>query len=147
MGVIFKKLIKFSDKTSCFRVWYNYGDYLFKRENMKLIVKLLLTAFAVLVLSNLLSGIVVENYVTAVIIALVLAVLNTFIRPILVVLTLPITIVTLGLFLLVINAIIILIAGNLVSGFYVNGFFTALIFSVLLSIFRSVLFGLIKEEE
>ncbi|TCP25237.1 putative membrane protein [Tenacibaculum skagerrakense] len=114
---------------------------------MKLIVKLLLTAFAVLVLSNLLSGIVVENYVTAVIIALVLAVLNTFIRPILVVLTLPITIVTLGLFLLVINAIIILIAGNLVSGFYVNGFFTALIFSVLLSIFRSVLFGLIKEEE
>ena len=119
----------------------------FKIENMKLIVKLLLTAFAVLVLSNLLNGIVVENYVTAVIIALVLAVLNTFIRPILVVLTLPITIVTLGLFLLVINAIIILIDGNLVSGFYVNGFFTALIFSVLLSIFRSVLFGLIKEEE
>lgn len=139
--------MKFSDKTSCFRVWYNYGGYFFKIENMKLVVKLLLTAFAVLVLSNLLSGIVIENYVTAVIIALVLAVLNTFIRPILVVLTLPITIVTLGLFLLVINAIIILIAGNLVYGFYVNGFFTALIFSVLLSIFRSVLFGLIKEEE
>ncbi|MFY7671919.1 phage holin family protein [Tenacibaculum sp. MEBiC06402] len=114
---------------------------------MKFIVKLLLTAFAVLVLSNLLSGIVVENYVTAVIIAFVIAVLNMFVRPILVILTLPVTILTLGLFLFVINAIIILIAGNLVSGFYVNGFLTALVFSILLSIFRSFLFGLIKEEK
>ncbi|MCH2034692.1 MAG: phage holin family protein [Tenacibaculum sp.] len=114
---------------------------------MKFITKLLLTAFAVLVLSNLLSGIVVDNYVTAVIIAFVIAVLNMFVRPILIVLTLPVTILTLGLFLLAINAFIILMAGKLVTGFYVNGFFTALIFSVLLSIFRSVLFGLLKEEK
>ncbi len=114
---------------------------------MKFITKLLLTAFAVLVLSNLLRGIVVDNYVTAVIIAFVIAVLNMFVRPILIVLTLPVTILTLGLFLLAINAFIILMAGKLVTGFYVNGFFTALIFSVLLSIFRSVLFGLLKEEK
>ena len=114
---------------------------------MKFITKLLLTSFAVLVLSNLLNGIVVDNYVTAVIIAFVIAVLNMFVRPILIVLTLPVTILTLGLFLLAINAFIILMAGKLVTGFYVNGFFTALIFSVLLSIFRSVLFGLLKEEK
>ena len=114
---------------------------------MKFITKLLLTAFAVLVLSNLLRGIVVDNYVTAVIIAFVIAVLNMFVRPILIVLTLPVTILTLGLFLLAINAFIILMAGKLVTGFYVNGFFTALIFSILLSIFRSVLFGLLKEEK
>ncbi len=121
--------------------------FLSKKEKMKFITKLLLTAFAVLVLSNLLSGIVVDNYVTAVIIAFVIAVLNMFVRPILIVLTLPVTILTLGLFLLAINAFIILMAGKLITGFYVNGFFTALIFSVLLSIFRSVLFGLLKEEK
>ena len=114
---------------------------------MKLIVKLLLTALAVLVLSNLLTGIDVDNYMTAVIIAVIIAVLNLFVRPILVILTLPVTILTLGLFLFVINAIIILMAGKLVSGFYVDGFFTALLFSVLLSIFRSVLFGMLKEEK
>ncbi len=114
---------------------------------MKLVVKLLLTAFAVLVLSNLLSGIIVDDYMTAIIIAFVIAVLNLFVRPVLVILTLPVTILTLGLFLFVINAIIILMAGKLVSGFYVNGFFTALLFSVLLSIFRSFLFSLMKEEK
>ncbi|AUC16983.1 hypothetical protein BTO06_01555 [Tenacibaculum sp. SZ-18] len=114
---------------------------------MKFLTKLLLTAFAVLVLSNLLRGIVVDNYVTAVIIAFVIAILNMFVRPILIVLTLPVTILTLGLFLLVVNAIIILMAGELVEGFYVKGFFTALLFSVLLSVFRSVLFGLLKEEK
>lgn len=114
---------------------------------MKIFLKLLLTAIAVFALSQLLSGITVDNYLTAVIVAAVISLLNMFVRPLLVFFTLPATIVTFGLFLLVINAVIILLAGKLVTGFAVSGFFTALLFSVLLSLFRTVLFSLLKEEK
>ncbi len=114
---------------------------------MKIFLKLLLTAVAVILLSSLLPGIKVGNFGTAVIVAAVISLLNMFVRPLLIFFTLPATIVTLGLFLFVINAIIILLAGNLVTGFNVSGFFTALLFSVLLSVFRSFLFSLLKEEK
>lgn len=114
---------------------------------MKTFLKVLLTALAVIILANILPGVVVTNYVTAIIVAVVISLLNMFVRPLLVFFTLPATIVTLGLFLFVINAIIILLAGNLVAGFAVSGFFTALLFSVLLSVFRSFLFSLLKEEK
>lgn len=114
---------------------------------MRLFFKLLLTALAVLILSNLLSGITVESYATAIIVAFTIAILNMLVRPLLVLFTLPVTILTLGLFLFVINAIIVLLAGQLVSGFVVSGFFTAILFSVLLSCFRSLLFRLLKEEK
>lgn len=114
---------------------------------MKLILKLLLTAFAVIVLSNLLPGITIDHYGTAIIVAFTIALLNMFVRPLLIIFTLPVTILTLGLFLFVINAAMILLAGKLVTGFMVSGFFTALVFSVLLSIFRSLLFKLLKEEK
>ncbi len=114
---------------------------------MKIFLKLLLTALAVILLANILPGIIVNNYVTAIIVAAVISLLNMFVRPLLIFFTLPATIVTLGLFLFVINAIIILLAGKLVTGFAVSGFFTALLFSVLLSIFRSFLFSLLKEKK
>ena len=114
---------------------------------MKFFLKLLLTALAVIILANILPGVAVTNYVTAVIVALTISLLNMFVRPLLIFFTLPATIVTLGLFLFVINALIIMLVDKLVDGFAVNGFFTALIFSVLLSIFRSFLFSLLKEEE
>ena len=114
---------------------------------MKVFLKLLLTAFVVLILANFLPGIAVTNYVTAIIVAFTIAVLNMFVRPILVIFTLPVTILTLGLFLFVINAFIVLLAGKLITGFAVSGVFTAIIFSVLLSIFRSLLFKLLKEEK
>ena len=114
---------------------------------MKVFLKVLLTALAVIVLANILPGVAVTNYITAVIVAVVIALLNMFVRPLLVFFTLPATIVTLGLFLFVINAIIILLAAKLVDGFVVNGFFSALLFSVLLSVFRSFLFSLLKEEK
>ena len=114
---------------------------------MKTFLKILLTALAVIVLSNILSGVTVTSYMTAIIVAIVISLLNMFVRPLLVFFTLPATIVTLGLFLFVINAVIILLADKLVDGFAVSGFFTAFIFSVLLSIFRSFLFSLLKEEE
>jgi putative membrane protein len=114
---------------------------------MKLFLKILLTALAVIILANILPGITINSYTTAVIVAITISLLNMFVRPLLVFFTLPATIVTLGLFLFVINAVIILLAGNLVAGFVVNGFFTAFLFSVLLSIFRSFLFSLLKEDK
>lgn len=114
---------------------------------MKLFLKILLTALAVLLLANILPGVAVTSYITAIIVAVVIALLNMFIRPLLVLFTLPATILTFGLFLFIINAIIILLAGNLVTGFHVDGFFTAFLFSVLLSVFRSFLFSLLKEDE
>ena len=80
-----------------------------------IILKVLLTAFAVLVLAYILPGVAVTGYLAAIIVAIVIAFLNMFVRPLLIFLTLPATIVTLGLFLLVINAIIILLADKLVD--------------------------------
>ena len=114
---------------------------------MNFILKIVLTAFAVFALAGILPGVEITSISTAVWVAFAIAVLNMFVRPLLIFFTLPATIVTLGLFLFVINAIIILIAANLVGGFVVTSFFSALLFSVLLSIFRSALFKLIKDEK
>ena len=112
---------------------------------MKLLFKILLTALAVIVLSYFLPGVEVTNFISAIIVAVVLGILRVTVKPILIVLTLPITILTLGLFLLVINAIIILLAGYFVTGFAVSGFWVALLFSLLLSVFQSILFSFLKE--
>jgi len=104
---------------------------------MKFIIKLLLTAVIVIVLSQLLPGITTDSYGTAVLVALALSLLNFIVRPILVILTLPITIVTLGLFLLVINVLIIYIADAMISGFTVTSFWWTLVFSLILAIGRS----------
>ena len=113
---------------------------------MQLILPILRSVVAVVVLSHILKGIQVDGYWSAVIVAIVLALLNVFVKPILVFLTLPATIITLGLFLLVINAVIILIAGELIEGFRVYNFWWALLFSLLLSLLQSVLFSLLKED-
>ncbi|MFC4689531.1 phage holin family protein [Dokdonia genika] len=114
---------------------------------MNTIIKILLTAVAVVVLSKFLPGVTVDGFVTAIIVAVVLALLKFIVRPILVILTLPVTIVTFGLFLFVINAIIILIADYFVGGFSVSGVWIALLFSILLSIFQSILFSLLKDDK
>lgn len=114
---------------------------------MKLIIKLLLNAIAVFVLANILSGVEVDGYVSAIIVAVVLSVLNLLVKPLLVILTLPVTIVTLGLFLLVINALIILLADQLISGFAVNNIWWAILFSILLSILQSLLHSFIKTDK
>jgi len=113
---------------------------------MKIIIKLLLTAIAVVILANVLPGIHVDGYVTAIIVAVILALLNFLVKPILVILTLPATILTLGLFLLVINAVVILIVDYLVQGFSVDSFWWALIFSVLLTILQSIFNALIATD-
>jgi len=113
---------------------------------MKFILKILLTAVAVLIIEKILPGISVDTYSTAVWVAVILGILYALLKPLLVVLTLPVTILTLGLFLFVINAILILLTGNLVDGFNVAGFWSALFFSILLSIFESFLYGLIDKK-
>jgi len=114
---------------------------------MNLIFRILLTAIAVLVLANFLPGVNVANFTTAILVAAVLGLLNVIVKPVLILLTLPITIVTFGLFLLVINASIILLADNFINGFSVSGFWTALLFSILLSIAQSLLYSTLKEEK
>lgn len=103
----------------------------------KTILRVFFTAFVTLLLSYFLPGIYVESPESALIVAVVLGLLRIFVKPLLVLLTLPVTIFTLGLFLLVVNALIILIADRLIKGFDVDGFWYALLFSVLLSMFQS----------
>lgn len=106
---------------------------------MKFIIKTLITACIIAFLAFLLPGIHVEgNFFYVILIALMLGLLNTFLRPILVFLTLPATIISLGFFLLVINAVIVMLAGKFMDGFIVDNFGWALLFSILLSIITSV---------
>lgn len=111
---------------------------------MQLAVFLLVNAISVFVASHILPGVEVRNFATALIVAIVLGVLNTFVKPILILLTLPINILTLWLFVFVINAFLILLASVIVPGFKVNGFFWALAFSLVLSIVSSFLNSLSK---
>lgn len=113
---------------------------------MIFLLRILLTAVVVVFLANFLPGVTVTGYWTAIVVALVLALLNLIVKPILVLLTLPVTIITFGLFLIVINAIIILLASAFVSGFLVSGFWIAVLFSILLSIFQSLLFSLAERK-
>lgn len=112
---------------------------------MNYILKILLTAVAVLVIAYLLPGVVVEDYGTAIWVAFIVGILFSILKPILVILTLPVTILTLGLFLFVINAALILLANHWIDGFSVSGFWTALLFSILLSFFESVVQKLIEK--
>lgn len=107
---------------------------------MKFIMRIIVTSVIAFGLSYILSGVHIRNFWSAIVVAIVLAVLNAIVKPILILLTLPITLFTFGLFLFVINAIIVLIAGEFVKGFVVDGFWWALLFSLLLSILTSLLY-------
>jgi len=104
---------------------------------MNLFFKIIISSLAVLIAAYLLPGIRVDNYLSALLVAVVLALLNGFLKPVLILLTIPFTVFTLGLFLFVINAAMVLLAAKFVSGFLVDGFWWALFFSVLMSILTS----------
>lgn len=112
---------------------------------MKLLFRILITSILVLILSHFMTGVHVAGFTTALIVAVVLGLLNVFIKPILILLTLPITFITLGLFLLVINALIILLCDNIVGGFTVDSFFTAFLFSIILSVSQSLMYSILGE--
>ncbi len=109
----------------------------------KFFAKTVATALAVLFAAYVLKGVHVDSNVTALLVAVVLGLLNSFIKPILIILTIPITLFTLGLFLLVINIIIVKLAANLVPGFTVDGWLSALLFSLVVSFVSSIIEGLI----
>ena len=92
-----------------------------------------------MVAAYILPGVHVQNFWTALVLALVMGILNILVKPLLVLLTFPITLVTFGLFLLVINALMVLLASHLVSGFMVDGFLSAFLFSILISLINLVL--------
>jgi putative membrane protein len=101
---------------------------------MKFIIKVLITAFAVVIGAYFMPGVQVDGFTTAIVVAFVLGLLNALLKPVLVILTLPVTVMTLGLFLLVINAFIIQLSAYFVTGFEVGSFWTALLFSIILSL-------------
>jgi putative membrane protein len=113
---------------------------------MGFILKVLVTAVAAYFAAWILPGVEITDVTTAVIVALVLALLNTFIKPILVILTIPVTVITLGLFLLVINILMIKWTDSLVDGFSVDGWLTALFFSLIVSVIGSLLNGLVDKD-
>ncbi|MEI9935463.1 MAG: phage holin family protein [Ferruginibacter sp.] len=104
---------------------------------MKFLLKILITTVNAFILASILPGIKIDNIFTAITVAFVLALLDAIVKPLLILLTLPATILTLGLFLFVINACIILIDAHFVHGFKVDGFWHALLFGILLSFFNS----------
>lgn len=114
---------------------------------LKFIAKIIMSALAAMIGSYLLPGVHVNEFTDALILAAVLALLNAVLKPLLIILTIPITIMSLGLFLLVINAIIIMVGDRIVSGFSVDSFWWALLFSIILSLITSIFDSFNKKME
>ncbi|MCO5400949.1 phage holin family protein [Ralstonia soli] len=113
---------------------------------MRLLAVWVINALALLLVAYLLQGIHVNGFGSALIAALVLGLVNTLIRPILVILTLPVTLLTLGLFIFIINALLFLFVGNLLAGFQVASFGAALLGSILYSVISWLLSSLLLRE-
>lgn len=114
---------------------------------MRFLLQLLVNGLAVYATAAVLPGVDVGSYWQAIIVALILGFLNALVRPILLILTIPITIFTLGLFVLVINAAMIMLADTLLDSFVVSNFWWALLFSIILSFVNSVLDKLVFEDK
>ncbi len=112
---------------------------------MKILINLLINALAVFITAYVVPGVFVRDFMTAVVVAVMLGVVNIFIKPVITILALPLTILTLGLFQFVVNALLIMLVGNLVPGFTVNGFLSALLFSLLISLVSGFLRMLARE--
>lgn len=113
--------------------------------DMGLILSLLLNALALIITSKIVPGFTVEDFTTAILAAIVLGVINTIIKPILVLLTFPLTILTLGLFSFVINAVVLYLAAFFVKGIIIEGFIPALLAAIVLSVISTALSMLLKD--
>ena len=114
---------------------------------MKLLLRIFITSLLVMAIAYLMKGVIVDEFTTALTVAIVLGLLNFFVKPILVLFTLPITFFTLGLFMLVINAGMILLCDHFVDGFDVSSFWTAMLFSIILSLSQSLVFQITGESK
>ena len=103
---------------------------------------LLINALSIFAVGYVLSGIQLGSFVTALILAVVLAILNVTLKPLLIVITIPLTVITFGLFLLVVNVLVLYVAAALIDDFTIAGFWWALAFSLLVSFVNGILFGL-----
>jgi len=108
-------------------------------QTFNILIQLILGGISILIAQYIIPGVHVADFFTAVVIAALLALLNITIKPLLIILTIPITVLTLGLFLLAINALIILLAAEIIPGFEIDGFWWALLFSLVLSLINSLL--------
>lgn len=111
---------------------------------MNLIIRLLVTAVVAFLLTKFLSGVQFLDFQTAVVFAIVFGLLNTFVKPVLKIVGLPISILSLGLFSLVINAVVMLLADHFVEGMSIDGFLWALVFSIALSTISSIINKIIE---
>ena len=114
---------------------------------MKIIIHWVISAVAILISAYLLPGVIIGGFFSALVLAVILGAINAFLRPILFVLTLPITILTLGLFMFVLNALLIMLASAITPGFEVASFWSALFFSLILSIVSSILHYVTRENK
>lgn len=101
---------------------------------MNLLIRIFLSGLAVFIAAYILPGVVVDNFVTAIIVGIVLGIINAFVKPVLVILTLPITILTLGVFYFILNALLILLVASFVPGFSVASFWWAILFGLVVSV-------------
>lgn len=109
---------------------------------MNIFLRLLILIVAVFVASYIIPGVTIDSTPTLVVVSVVLGIVNAFIKPILVILTFPLTIITLGIFLLILNGLMVLLVGSIVPGFHVSGIFTAILFSIVVSLVSSLLSNL-----
>lgn len=110
---------------------------------MEILINWIVSAMVIFSIAYLMPGVHVDGFSSALVVALVLGIINAFVKPVLIILTLPITILTLGLFTLVINALLILLVSNIVPGFKVDGFLWALAFGIVLSIANTFVHNLL----
>ncbi|MCH8554751.1 MAG: phage holin family protein [Schleiferiaceae bacterium] len=114
----------------------------FRGDSGSIFLNLVVNTLSVFIVAHGLRGVHVDDFTTALIVSIIMGLLNVTIKPLLILLTLPITLLTFGFFLLVINAVMIFLVAGWVDGFAVDGFWWAVFFSILLSIVNSILFGL-----
>jgi putative membrane protein len=115
--------------------------------NINKIIHWILSAVAVMVAAYILRGVSVDGFFPALVVALVLGIMNFFVRPLIIIFTLPINILTLGLFTFVINALLIELTSAIVPGFHVNGFLWALLFSMVLAVVNFALHSLVRDAD
>ncbi|MFA6603369.1 MAG: phage holin family protein [Patescibacteria group bacterium] len=113
---------------------------------MRLLIRWIIAALAILATAYVLPGVTVSSFFVAMVVAAMLGVVNAFIRPVLLLLTLPINILTLGLFTFVINALMVMLVANIVPGYKIASFWWALAFSLLLSLIMNVLDGVLERK-
>lgn len=108
-------------------------------KDMKIVIRLFIQTVAIVIAAYILPGIIIENLSTAILVAIILGVVTTFIKPVLVILTLPITLLSLGLFIFVINGVLVLLVSLIIPGFKVDNFLWALLFSLIVTLVSSFL--------